>query len=209
MSGKQNGPTPFGDTGVAAGLWRLALLRPDGVACFAVNRRALLAGLASWLAVSIVFSLFELSGGLLAELSTLLQCVCLVLVPPVLSHPLLRHWGLEAGWLRFATVYVWSQWLPNLLVLVLMLIVDLALAAGAEPHVTVLLPILTLIAYAIRLNWLVARTALGMDWVRTLVLLVWISVGVGAILFAPALLGSLTAALGLSAPGLPGGGAAA
>lgn len=189
MSGGLRRPAPAGGAGVAAGLWRLALLRPDGVACFAATREALLASFTPWIAVGIVLAILQLSVGRpLAGLSMLLQLVCVVLATPVLSQLLLQLWRQEAGWLRFATVYVWSQWLPNLLAFLLGLVADVALSAGVDPHLAIGLPILAWVAYALRLNWLVARTALGTGWVRTLLLLLWMGVGVSAILLGPSLL---------------------
>ena len=212
MSGHQRRPTPDGGRGVAAGLWRLALLRPDRVACFSATREALLASFAPWFAVGIVFAMLALSAGRpLAGLSMLLQLICLVLAVPVLSQLLLQLWRQETGWLRFATVFVWSQWLPNLLALLLVLIVDVALSAGVDPHVAVGLPILGLIAYALRLNWLVARTSLGTGRVQTLLLLLWVGIGVGTILKAPLLLGHLlqTGSVMLPVSVTQGGGSAA
>ncbi len=206
MTGRRRRPVPAGASGVAAGLWRLALLRQDGVACFSATREALLASFAPWFAVGIVFAILALCVGRPLEgLSTLLQLVCLVLAVPVMSHLLLRVWRLEAGWLRFATVCIWSQWLPNLLALLLGLVADVALSIGVRPHLAILLPFLVLIAYALRLYWLVARTALGLDRGRTLLLLLWMGAWVGAISLAPLLLGERPqaplAAPGVSAPG--------
>ncbi len=200
-----SGRPAAGEAGVAAGLWRLALLRADGVACFSATREALLASFTPWLAIGIVFALYAARQGWpLAGLSTLAQIGCLVLAVPVLSHPLLRAWGVEARWLRFATVGLWSLLLPNLLALVLGSVADVALAAGADAHAAVLLPVLFLIGYALRLYWLVARTTLGLGWGRTLLLLLWMGVSLSIISQGPALLREV-----LQAPAAQGAGSAA
>ncbi len=148
-----------------------------------------MASFAPWLAVGVVFALLELSAGRpFKGLSMLLQVVCVVLAAPVLSQALLQLWRLEADWLRFATVYVWSQWLPNLLALLLGWVASFALAAGADPHVAVAVPMLAWVVYTIRLNWLVVRTVLGTGWVRTLLLLMWMGAGVSAIVLGPSLI---------------------
>lgn len=171
---------------VAQGLWRLALLQADGVACFAATPEGLLASFAPWLAIGITLALLQsVEGHAAVGLSLLLQIICLVLAAPVLSHVLLRLWRQDAGWLRFSTVYVWSQWLPNALALLLLASAHLALSLGIPPHIALTAPTIAWFAYALRLNWLVTRTALGTGWVRTLLLLLWIGIGVGVILVGP------------------------
>jgi hypothetical protein len=173
---------------VAVGVARLARFRADGLAAFDATPTGLLNALAPWLAFALVgFVLVLVAGSPGTALGDLLGTVVALLTPPVLSYSAARLWGREAGWMRYAVAFVWCQWvMPPALILALLLS-GVLVAAGLPSEQAELAGMLALLAYALSLNFFIARHALDLSRWRAAALLAIVNVGTGALVTAPSL----------------------
>lgn len=187
------GPTgPAAPTGAAAvviGVLRLATGRADGAARFTATPQAYLSSLAPWLAFLLVGTVLRLLRETPAPvLRDVLAALIALLAPAVLSHAIAFAWKREEGWLRYAVAYNWCQWalLPALLLILIGL--GAAVAAGMGQAAAANTAVLLVAAYALWLHWVVSRAALGLSSGRAVLFVLLVNLGTAALVFGPALL---------------------
>ena len=171
------------------GMLRLARGRVDGLEQFGDTPQAFLASLAPLLAFPIVGALLLLmSDGPVRALSTLLVTIVAQLTPAVLSHALARAWGREEHWLRYATAFNWCQWALPLAAMALLIVLQTALRLGLPESTADVALVLGLAAYALWLNWLLARHGLRLSRVRAAGLVALTNLGTIVLALGPGLL---------------------
>jgi hypothetical protein len=172
----------------AIGVARLARFRADGLGAFDATPTGLLNALAPWLAFALVgFVLTLVTGAPASALGELLGVVVALLTPAVLSHGIARRWGREPAWMRYAVAVVWCQWVIPPAFLLTVMATSLLIAVGLPDDEAVLLGTLALLAYALSLNFFIARHALDLSRWRTAALLAIVNIGTGALVSAPVL----------------------
>jgi hypothetical protein len=178
----------------AIGIARLARFRADGLAAFDASPTGLLNALAPWVAFALVgFVLVVVSGSPRVALGDLFATLVALLTPAVLSHALARLWRHEAGWLRYAVAVVWCQWVMPPALLAAVILSGVLVAAGLPSEDATLFGALALLAYALSLNFFIARHALDLSRWRTLALVAIVNLGTGALVTVPVLLQGLLA----------------
>ncbi len=180
---KRAGGGPALGGGVIQGLLLIARGRREGLDCFGTTPDAFLSALAPALAFLLVGGLLMLLrepsavGGTLVLLS-----LCVLLLPPVLSHALAGSWRRGALWLRYATAALWCGWLvifAAYLPAMLLLLVLQQLGVPAALAEAALLIMVT--GYWLWLHWFLAWRGLALSWTRAAIL-------VGSVIAATALL---------------------
>jgi hypothetical protein len=175
----------------AIGVARLARFRADGLAAFDATPTGLLNALAPWFAFALVgFVLVLVAGAPGTALGDLLGTLVALLTPAVLSHAIARLWGREAAWLRYAVAVVWCQWVMPPALLVALVVSGVLVAIGLPDQQAALVGALALLAYALALNFFIARRALSLSLWRTVALVAIVNVGTGALVTVPVLVQS-------------------
>lgn len=160
------------------GMLRVARGRVDGLELFGATPQAFLASLAPLVAFPLVGAALMLTDqGAVRAATTLLFTVVAQLAPPVLSHAVARAWGREAYWLRYATAFNWCQWALPLAAMALLIVLQLGLYAGLPEEVADVVLLGGLAAYALWLNWLLARYGLALSRWRAAGMVVVTTVG--------------------------------
>lgn len=176
----------------ARGVARVALFHEDGLALFDASPKGLLNALAPWLAFSLVAAaLMAARLDAAVGLGDLLGSVIVLVAPPVLSHALARFWGREAGWLRYAVAFAWTQWvMPPALVLALTASFFL-MSSGLPDPLAQTVALVGLLVYALALNVFVAERALRLSRWRAVAMVVAVNVGAAVAVLAPRALAML------------------
>ncbi len=169
--------------GVIQGLLLVARGRREGLDCFGATPDAFLSALAPALAFLLVGGLLMLLrepsavGGTLVLLS-----LCVLLLPPVLSHALAGSWRRGTLWLRYATAALWCGWLVIFAAYLPAMLLLLMLQQFGVPAALAEATLLILVTgYWLWLHWFLAWRGLALSWTRAAVL-------VGTVLAATALL---------------------
>jgi hypothetical protein len=164
-------------SGVIAGLIRLARGDASGIMLFGHTPRAFLLSLIPLIALPIVIALATLvRGDIQRALADLAASFCVLLMPPVVSHILARHWNREEQWLRFAVAFNWSQFGLSVLCMGLLIALGIVFGStGVAPEsagvvAAVALLCLGLVGYGLWLHWFVARSGLGVSGGRAALL---------------------------------------
>ena len=180
---------------VLAGLFRLARGDASGIILFGHTPKAFLISLIPMITLPIVVGLTTLAGGEIARaLSELAAAVCILLVPPVLSHMLARRWNREEQWLRFAVAFNWCQFALSVLCMSVLISISIVFGAsgkaqGSNGVVTaVVLFSVAIVGYGIWLHWFVGRAGLGVSRGRAAFLVFATYFGTFAILITRVLL---------------------
>jgi hypothetical protein len=177
MTDRPTGQSP--KPSVFEGLVRLARGDAAGIMQFGHTPRAFLLSLIPLIALPLVVALGTLaSGAFLRGISDLSAAVCVLLVPPVITHALAKRWNREGPWLRFATAFNWCQF--GLSVLCMALLIGLGIvfgSAGAAPGsngvvAAVALLCLGIVGYGLWLHWFVARWGLGVSGGRAVLVVI-------------------------------------
>jgi len=172
----------------AIGVARLARFRADGLAAFDATPKGLLNAFAPWFAFALVgFVVVLVAGNPRTALGDLLATVVALLTPAVLSHLLVRRWDREGAWMRYAVAVVWCQWVMPPALFASVLVIGLLVAIGLPEDGAVLIGMLALLAYALALNFFVARHALGLSRLRTTALVAIVNLGTGGLVTLPTL----------------------
>ena len=189
----RTGPAgPAGPTGVAGiviGILRLATGRADGAARFAGTVQAYLSSLSPLIAFLLVGTVLRLlQEAAVPVLRDVLAAAIALLAPAVLSHAIVSAWKREEGWLRYAVAYNWCQWalLPALLLILVGM--GMAVAAGLGHAAAGRTALLLLAGYALWLHWIVSRATLGLQPGRAALLVLLVNCGTAALVFGPTIL---------------------
>ena len=176
---------------VLIGMARILRGRADGIACFGNTPQAFLASLAPMgglMLAGVVEGLAQGDG--LSALTELLPLLCALLAPPVLSYEVARLWQRESAWLRFATAMNWCQLLLPCMAMVLLIGLGVARVAGLPDSAASALFAIMLGAYALWMNWFLARHGLAISGSRAALLVVGVNLGTALVVFGPRLLGA-------------------
>ncbi len=157
-------------SGIIAGLLRLARGDASGIMLFGHTPRDFLISLIPLVTLPLVVALATLAKGeVLRALADLAAAVCILLVPPVISHALAQRWNREDPWLRFAVAFNWCQF--GLSVLCMALLIGLGIVFGASGSTpgsdgvvaAVVVLCIAIVGYGLWLHWFVARWGLGVS----------------------------------------------
>jgi hypothetical protein len=185
-------PRPLGQprrSGIMAGLRALARGDASGLAQFGHTPRAFLASLVPLIALPVAVALITLGrGAFVRALADLAAAVCVLLVPPVISHALAVRWQRTAWWLRFAVAFNWCQFGLSVLCMALLIALGIVLGATGQTTVTdgiataVVALCLTIVGYGLWLHWFVARNGLNVSGGRAALLVFATYAGTFAVL---------------------------
>lgn len=171
---------------ILRGVALMATFRAEGAALFGGGVQQVLASLAPLLAFPAVFLLLMVvSGGKLGDLAELLSVIDALLVQVVLSEALARRWGREEEWGRYATAFNWCQWAVPPVGMLLMIALRLLIGLGLPPVMAAPLTVVGLAAYALALQWFVARTALRIGSGRAALLVFGVNACTAAVVILP------------------------
>ncbi len=131
--------------------------------------------------------------------SLCLRLICMLLAPAVIAELFCRVWKRAGQWALYANVLNWSQWLAWFVLVILLLVAQLFVDAGASPAVAVGFAGLALLMYLTWFHWFLARKVLAVSRARVVMLLV-VSAVVTLMIGAVSLMGDHdpAGALGLS-----------
>lgn len=174
---------------ILRGVGLIARGRASGLNCFRDTTQAFLYSLAPGvgiMAASVVESLAEGDG--IRAMAEIPGTVCVLLAPSVLSYEMARFWGREAFWHRYIVAFNWCQWLLPLIAFVLLVGLSLLQPAGIDPQTALPVLVVCLAAYALWLNWFLARHGLALSGWRAAGLVAVVNAGTMAIVFGPTLI---------------------
>jgi hypothetical protein len=153
-----------------AGLLRLARGDATGLSQFGHTPRAFLVSLIPLITLPIMVALITLGKGEFTQaVADLAAAICVLLLPPIISHTLAVRWKREAEWLRFAVAFNWCQFGLSVLCMALLIILGIVLGATgaqtvADGMVTAVVGLcLAIVGYGLWLHWFVARAGLGVS----------------------------------------------
>jgi len=188
MSGHARGPRPASGS-VVVGIVRLARGKADGLTQFGSTRETFLASLAPLVAFPLVGGVLMMLGGAgLDGLGALLETLCAVLAPPVLTFEAARRWGRQAAWLRFATAFNWCQWVIPIVGSLLLLVFGVLSMAGLPPQVARTGVLVGLVGYRLWLHCFLARHGLGMSWPQAGLMVVGVNLATVLLVAGPRML---------------------
>ena len=164
---------PFGPEirqSTIAALLRVARGDRTGVALFGHTPNAFFASFVPLAALPTAVCVINLVHGEIAHaVKDLLTAVCVLLLPPIVSHAFAHRWQRDDSWMRFSVAYNWCQFALSALCMALLLAAGVVFgAAGEQPDnaavvAAVAVLCLVLVGYGIWLHWFIARTGLGVS----------------------------------------------
>jgi hypothetical protein len=174
---------------VFVGIMRIARGRADGLGYFGSSSQAFLSSLAPLVAFPLVGAVLGLfSEGPRPALTGLAMTVCALLTPAVVSYELARLWKRSEAWARFATAFNWCEWILPVLACLVMVPLSVAIAAGMSESAASLVLVGCLGGYGLWLHWFLARKALGLSGLRSVVLVFLVNLGTAVVVMGPRLL---------------------
>jgi hypothetical protein len=187
MTNRPFGQTP--KTSVIAGLTKLAQGDATGILHFGHTPRAFLLSLVPMIALPLTIGFATiLSGAVVQALEDLTASLCVLLLPPFISHTLAKVWKREEPWLRFAIAFNWCQFALSVLCIGALLTLGVVLGtAGASANsdmamAVVALMCLGIVGYGLWLHWFVARCGLAVSGGRAALVVLATYAGTFAIL---------------------------
>jgi len=178
-----------GRSNVLLGVVRIAVGRPDGIACFANTPQAFLVSLAPMGGLLLAGVAQGIAMGVgIRILGETLPPLCALLAPSVISHEFARLWHRQASWLRFATAMNWCQLALPFIGMALLVLVSMAKASGLPPQTANVVLVLGLGGYAMWMHWFLARHGLNLGSGRSALLVLGVNFGTALLVFGPRLL---------------------
>ncbi len=186
MTERPFGPPPR--TSNLMALLRLARGDRSGMQLFGANNSAFIASLIPLAALPIAVGFATMAKGeILHAITDLATALCVLLLPPVVSHAFARRWGREEAWARYAVAFNWTQFALSLLFMVLLTILGLLLGAGGPAPIgdgaasMLVLLCLVPVAYGLWLQWFLARAGLDVSKGRAALLVLATCLGTMAV----------------------------
>ncbi len=167
------------------GLIGTARFQSEGLAAFGEGVQQVLGSLAPLLALPVVILLLMLLSGRLGEVADVLSLVDALLMQMVVSEALARRWGREREWGRYATAINWCQWAVPPVGMLLAVVLPVLMGFGADPAVAATIWVMALAAYALALQWFVARHALRIGVGRAVVMVLAVNAATAAVVILP------------------------
>jgi hypothetical protein len=197
MSGHTRGPRPTPGS-VVVGIIRLARGKADGLTQFGSTRETFLASLAPLVAFPLVGGVLMMLGGAGFDgLGALLETLCAVLAPPVLTFEAARRWGRQEAWLRFATAFNWCQWVIPIVGSLLLLVFGVLTMAGLPPQAARAGVLVGLVSYGLWLHCFLARHGLGLSWSQAGLMVVGVNLATVLLVAGPRMLALYVKGAGL------------
>ncbi|GAB6853734.1 hypothetical protein [Asaia astilbis] len=191
----KTGSPPPAETPTAAasrimqGVWQLARGDEQGMNAFRNTSEALLAAIAPSAALFLVMAVPQaLKGYHPTDIIKILILMTALLTRLVVSQFAATFWGRAALWPRYATAQLWSSWLPmvlSLFVLALLQMVTPGLGSSRGAFAGVMLGVEL---YELWLSWFVARAGLQIGGGKAALLVVLINVSMALLYLLAALL---------------------
>ena len=182
-------------TTILAAVLRVARADKTGMALFGDTTRAFLLSLVPLIALPLVISLVTLlRGDILKAVTDLLAAICVLLVPPIVSHALARRWSRETLWLRFAVAFNWCQFALSALCMAILIALGIVFgAASAAPGSSLVVAAfailcVALVGYGLWLHWFIVRVGLAVSGGRAAFLVFAVYAGTMAVLIGRGLL---------------------
>ncbi len=176
-------------TTILAAILRVARADKTGMGLFGDTTRAFLVSLVPLIALPLMISLATLlRGEILKAVTDLLAAICVLLVPPVVSHALARRWSRETLWLRFAVAFNWCQFALSALCIAILIALGIVFgAASAAPGSGVVVAAFAIlcvavVGYGLWLHWFIARVGLAVSGGRAAFLVFAVYAGTLAVL---------------------------
>ena len=180
--------TPRGPN-VLRAIARVARGRVDGIDLFAGTEQGFLASLAPLVAFPLVGGVLMMLGGAgLDGLGALLETLCAVLAPPVLTFEAARRWGRQDAWLRFATAFNWCQWVIPIVGSLMLLVFGVLTMAGLPPQAARAGVLVGLVGYGLWLHCFLARHGLGLSWSQAGLMVVGVNLATVLLVAGPRML---------------------
>ncbi|WP_438382766.1 hypothetical protein ABHV46_03615 [Asaia sp. BMEF1] len=184
------GDTPAGAASrIMRGVLQLARGDAQGIEAFRNTPEALLSALAPSVALFVVMGLSQFTQHFDAmQVTKVLILVAALLTRLVVSQIAASFWGRDAGWPRYATALLWCGWLPVVVSLFALSIVELAMpGVGSTPAVLGIV-MLGVEIYELWLGWFIARKGLQISGGKAAVLVVLMNLSVAALYLIAAVL---------------------
>jgi hypothetical protein len=183
---------------VVVGIIRLARGKADGLTQFGSTRETFLASLAPLVAFPLVGGVLMMLGGAGFDgLGALLETLCAVLAPPVLTFEAARRWGRQEAWLRFATAFNWCQWVIPIVGSLLLLVFGVLTMAGLPPQAARAGVLVGLVGYGLWLHCFLARHGLGLSWSQAGLMVVGVNLATVLLVAGPRMLALYVKGAGL------------
>jgi len=175
-------PTPQGGVAdIVRGMILLGRGSQAGLSFFGNTTESFLNALAPNMAWQIVGSVLLVAQAPTSWNATkLLVSLCVILVPPVVSHAFARRWSRDGRWLRYATASLWCGWLSLFVLVMALMVVAMVTSRVPSGHV-VLLGAAVAVLYDAWLRWFIAQRGLGISGWRALALVVTTMIAVLAL----------------------------
>ncbi|MCB8880268.1 hypothetical protein ACELLULO517_08495 [Acidisoma cellulosilytica] len=191
-----------GRANILRGIFLICRGKAGGLTEIGSGPEAFLSSLAPMIAFPLVgCALMAMQGRVQDGMTDFLASLVAILAPPVLSFSLVKRWGREAGWYRFATAFNWCQWVLPVLGAALVILAGILVQAGLPLRPIVIVLCCLLLGYAFWLHWFLARHALALSVGRAILLVVIINMLTIALVAGPQL---IAMAAGGSSPLPPG-----
>ncbi|GBQ92822.1 hypothetical protein [Asaia krungthepensis] len=176
-------------TRIIRGVMQLGRGDKLGIAAFRNTPEALLAAIAPSAALFIVLALSTFVQGYNStEITKVLILVSALLTRLVVSQYAARFWSREALWPRYATALLWSSWLPMVLSLIVICVMQLLMPGMATSRPALAGVMIGVELYELWLAWFVARAGLNISGGKAALLVVLINGAVAALYLIAALL---------------------
>ncbi|WP_336760331.1 hypothetical protein [Asaia sp. VD9] len=188
-SSKQNETPAAAAARIMRGVMQLGRGDKQGIDAFRNTPEALLAAIAPSAALFIVLALSEFVQGYNAvEITKILILVTALLTRLVVSQLMARFWSREAVWPRYATALLWSSWLPMVLSLIVLCVMQIIMPGMATSRSALAGVMIGVELYELWLAWFVARAGLEITGGKAALLVVLINGAVAALYLIAALL---------------------
>jgi len=146
---------------VLNGVLLLGRGRAEGMNGFGTGRDAVLSALAPYLALLGIATLaIAAQHRIETDMTRVLLMLCTLLVRPVVSQWLAVRFGREGLWSRYASASLWAEWLVQILVVVVFLVLQQVAPdlSGSRPVVAGIMTAFQ--CYELWLAWFIARAGL-------------------------------------------------
>ncbi|GBR14019.1 hypothetical protein [Asaia spathodeae] len=183
------GETPAGAASrIITGTLQLARGDAQGIEAFRNTPEALLSALAPSVALFVVMGLSQLTQRFDAmQVTKVLILIAALLTRLVISQLAAAFWGRESLWTRYATALLWCGWLPVVVSLFALTIVQLILPGIGSLPAALGVIMLGVELYELWLGWFIARKGLQISGGKAAGLVVLMNVSVAALYLIAAL----------------------
>jgi hypothetical protein len=179
-----SGPARFS---VLRGILLCARGRPEGIAQFGDTSQAFVSSLIPLIVFPLLRAVLLPAGDGLPRGTVLLATITWVLATAVLSHLMAQVFRQEPRWKRYATAVNWNNWILQFGVIVALVAATGLASAGMNPNIALIASFAALGAYALWLQFFLARHGLSLSRGRAVLLILAVNGGTTALVMVPEL----------------------